>query len=72
MSDKLIRSYRAGVVNIDFPVILSKDADENCWVAVIKFNESSVASQGRTIEKALENVKEALELYMEVDEYSEY
>ena len=44
-----------------FNVIVQKD--DNWYVAVCVDN--SVASQGKTIEKALDNLKEALELYYE-------
>ena len=37
---------------------------ENDWF-VAKCLENSVASQGKTIDEALENLKEALELYFE-------
>ncbi len=37
--------------------------EENWYVA--KCVENSVASQGKTIEESLENLKEALELYYE-------
>jgi len=44
-----------------FNVIVQKD--DNWYVAVCVDN--SVASQGKTIEEALDNLKEALELYYE-------
>ena len=37
--------------------------DENWYVA--KCLENSVTSQGKSIEKALDNLREALELYLE-------
>jgi predicted RNase H-like HicB family nuclease len=42
-------------------VIVQKDDD---WY-VAKCLENSVASQGKTVEEAIENLKEALELYYE-------
>jgi len=42
-------------------VIVQKDDD---WY-VAKCLENSVASQGKTVEEALDNLKEALELYYE-------
>ena len=42
-----------------FNVIIRED--DACWVA--KCMDNSVASQGKTIEVALDNLKEALELY---------
>ena len=44
-----------------FNAIVQKD--ENWYVAVCVDN--SVASQGKTVEEALDNLKEALELYYE-------
>ena len=44
-----------------FNVIVQKEAD---WY-VAKCVDNSVASQGKTIEEALGNLKEALELYYE-------
>jgi predicted RNase H-like HicB family nuclease len=48
-------------LNIKFNVMVQKE--ENWYVA--KCLENSVASQGRTIEEALDNLKEALLLYYE-------
>ncbi len=48
-------------MNIKVTVIVKKE--ENWYVA--KCLENSVASQGKTIEESLENLKEALELYYE-------
>ena len=48
-------------MNIKVTVIVTKE--ENWYVA--KCLENSVASQGKTIEESLENLKEALELYYE-------
>ncbi|NLL51527.1 MAG: type II toxin-antitoxin system HicB family antitoxin [Peptococcaceae bacterium] len=42
-------------------VIVQKDDD---WY-VAKCLENSVASQGKTVEEAIDNLKEALELYYE-------
>jgi len=44
-----------------FNVIVQKD---DTWY-VAKCIDNSVASQGKTIEEALDNLKEALELYYE-------
>jgi predicted RNase H-like HicB family nuclease len=44
-----------------FNVIVQKD---DTWY-VAKCIDNSVASQGRTVEEALDNLKEALELYYE-------
>jgi predicted RNase H-like HicB family nuclease len=48
-------------MNISFNVILTSEPP---WY-VAKCPDNSVASQGRTIEEALANLKEALELYCE-------
>lgn len=48
-------------MSIKVNVIIQRE--ENWFVA--KCIENSVASQGKTIEKALENLKEALILYFE-------
>ena len=48
-------------MRINFTVAVS--AEEEWYVA--KCIENSVASQGRSIEVALENLREALELYLE-------
>jgi predicted RNase H-like HicB family nuclease len=48
-------------VSIKVTVIVKKE--ENWYVA--KCLENSVASQGKTIEESLENLREALELYYE-------
>lgn len=48
-------------MKIKYNVIVQKE--ENWFVA--KCIENSVASQGKTIEEALSNLKEALELYNE-------
>ena len=48
-------------MNISFNVILTSEPP---WY-VAKCPDNSVASQGRTIEEALANLKEALELYYE-------
>ena len=51
-------------MSIKYNVIIQKE--ENWYVA--KCIENSVASQGKTIEEALENLKEAIELYNENEE----
>lgn len=48
-------------MSIKVAVIVKKE--ENWYVA--KCLENSVASQGKTIEESLENLREALELYYE-------
>ena len=48
-------------MSIKVTVIVKKE--ENWYVA--KCLENSVASQGKTIEESLENLREALELYYE-------
>lgn len=48
-------------MNVSFNVILTSEPP---WY-VATCPENSVASQGRTIEEALANLKEALELYYE-------
>ena len=51
-------------MNIKFNVIIQKE--ENWYVA--KCIDNSVASQGKTIEESMENLKEALELFMQNEE----
>ncbi len=48
-------------MSIKYNVIIQKE--ENCYVA--KCIDNNVASQGKTIEEAMKNLKEALELYMQ-------
>uniref|UniRef100_UPI00047C2780 type II toxin-antitoxin system HicB family antitoxin n=1 Tax=Caldanaerobius polysaccharolyticus TaxID=44256 RepID=UPI00047C2780 len=48
-------------MKVKFTVAIQKE--ENWYVA--KCIENSVASQGKTIEEALDNLREALELYYE-------
>jgi len=48
-------------MRLNFTVTVSQDDD---WY-VAKCVENSVASQGKTIESALNNLREALELYLE-------
>ena len=48
-------------MSIKYNVMIQKE--ENWYVA--KCLDNSVASQGKTIEEALENLKEALELYFQ-------
>jgi len=45
----------------NFTVVIKKE--ENWYVAVCA--ENDVASQGKTIEEALDNIRDALELYYE-------
>lgn len=48
-------------MSLKFTVVVQKE--ENWYVA--KSLENSVASQGKTIEEALNNLREAIELYYE-------
>jgi predicted RNase H-like HicB family nuclease len=48
-------------MNVSFNVILTSEPP---WY-VAKCPDNNVASQGRTVEEALANLKEALELYYE-------
>ena len=51
-------------MSIRYNVIIQKE--ENWYVA--KCLDNNVASQGKTIEEALANLKEAIELYNETEE----
>ena len=51
-------------MSIKYNVIIQKEED---WY-VAKCLDNNVASQGKTIEEALENLKEAIELYNETEE----
>ena len=51
-------------MSIKYNVIIQKE--ENWYVA--KCIDNNVASQGKTIEESKENLKEALELYMQSEE----
>ncbi|MCI9087528.1 MAG: type II toxin-antitoxin system HicB family antitoxin [Clostridia bacterium] len=51
-------------MNIKYNVIIQKEEE---WY-VAKCLDNSVASQGKTIEQAIQNLKEALELYYESEE----
>ena len=51
-------------MSIRYNVIIQKEAD---WY-VAKCIDNSVASQGKTIEEALKNLKEAIELYYQDEE----
>ena len=48
-------------MSIKYNVIIQKE--ENWYVA--KCLDNNIASQGKTIEEAMENLKEALELYLQ-------
>ena len=48
-------------MSINYNVIIQK---ENEWY-VAKCLDNNIASQGKTIEEAMANLKEALELYMQ-------
>ena len=51
-------------MNIKYNVLIQKEEE---WY-VAKCLDNSIASQGKTIEEALENLKEALELYFQNEE----
>ena len=51
-------------MSIKYNVIIQKE--ENWYVA--KCLDNNVASQGKTIEEALDNLREAIELYNESEE----
>ena len=51
-------------MSIKYNVIIQKEED---WY-VAKCLDNNVASQGKTIEEALKNLKEAIELYNESEE----
>lgn len=51
-------------MNVKYNVVIQKEED---WY-VAKCLDNSVASQGKTIEEALSNLKEAIELYNESEE----
>ena len=51
-------------MSIKYNVIIQKE--ENWYVA--KCLDNNIASQGKTIEAAMKNLKEALELYMQNEE----
>lgn len=51
-------------MNIKYNVIIQKEED---WY-VAKCIDNNITSQGKTIEEALDNLKEAIELYNENEE----
>jgi len=51
-------------MNVKYNVVIQKE--DNWYVA--KCIDNSVASQGKTIEEALSNLREAIELYNENEE----
>ena len=51
-------------MSIKYNVIIQKEED---WY-VAKCLDNNVASQGKTIEESLKNLKEAIELYNETEE----
>ena len=55
---------RSDFMSIKYNVIIQKE--ENWYVA--KCLDNNIASQGKTIEEAMANLKEALELYMQDEE----
>lgn len=60
----IIRVKGEEEMSIKYNVIIQKE--ENWYVA--KCLDNNVASQGKSIEEALENLKEAIELYNENEE----
>ena len=52
------------MMTVKFNVMVQKE--EKWYIA--KCLDNSVASQGKTIEESLENLKEALELYLQSEE----
>ena len=54
-----------------FNIVIQKEDGEGGGWYVATCVDNSVASQGRTIEEALSNVKEALELYYECESLDE-
>ncbi|NOZ58170.1 MAG: type II toxin-antitoxin system HicB family antitoxin [Euryarchaeota archaeon] len=50
-----------------FKVIVEEDKEDGGYVVSVP-SLSGCYSQGDTIEEALENIKEAIELYLEADE----
>lgn len=50
------------------PVLITNEED---WV-VAKDCETNVASQGKTVQEAMDNLKEALELYYEDNNVEKY
>ena len=52
-------------MSIKYNVIIQKE--ENWYVA--KCIDNNITSQGKTIESALANLKEALELYVQTESY---
>lgn len=52
------------MMSLKYNVIIEKE--ENWYVA--KCIDNNIASQGKTIEEALKNLKEAIELYYEDEE----
>ena len=55
------RAERSEYMSIKYNVIIQKE--ENWYVA--KCLDNNIASQGKTIEEAMKNLKEALELYIQ-------
>lgn len=51
-------------MSVKYNVIIQKEDD---WY-VAKCIDNNVASQGKTIEEAMKNLKEAIELYNETEE----
>lgn len=60
----IITSERSDIMSIRYNVIVQKE--ENWYVA--KCLDNNVASQGKTIEEAMKNLKEAIELYVQNEE----
>ena len=58
---------RSDIMNIKYNVVIQKEEE---WY-VAKCLDNNVASQGKTIEEALENLKEALQLYFQNEKPTE-
>ena len=60
--NKVVRVLQGGIpMSMSFTVAIQKEDD---WFVAICL-ENSVASQGKTMDEATENLREALELYYE-------
>ena len=65
MNDIIVKKKNGEInMKIKYNVIIQKE--ENWYVS--KCIENNVASQGKTIEESLHNLKEAIELYYETEE----
>jgi len=57
---------KKGAINMSIKYNVMVQKEDNWYVA--KCLDNNVASQGKTIEEALKNLKEALELYLQNEE----